>query len=79
MNKEVKRSTVYIAVEIITDGYSFERLWTCSPEHEHTTPAEAAPCLFSEKCSNLYGSVGCWRYAETDYRLAYSPTRSNLK
>jgi hypothetical protein len=58
MNKEVKRSTVYIAVEIINDGYSFERLWTCPPEHEHTTPAEAAACLFSEKCSNLYGSVG---------------------
>ena len=58
MNKEVRRSTGYIAVEIINDGYSFERLWGCPPEHEHTTPAEAAPCLLSEKYSNLYGSVG---------------------
>jgi hypothetical protein len=58
MNKEVKRSTVYIAVEIINDGYSFERLWTCPPEHGHTSPGEAAPCLFSKNYGNLYGGVG---------------------
>jgi len=47
----------YIAVELTNDGYSFERLWTCPPEHVHTTPAEAASCLFSKKYGNLYGSV----------------------
>jgi hypothetical protein len=57
MDKEVKRSTVYIAIEIINDGYSFERLWTCPREHEYTTPGEAAPCLFSKKYDNLYGGV----------------------
>jgi hypothetical protein len=65
--EEVKASTVYIAVEIINDGYSFERLWTCPPEREHTTPAEAAPCLFSEKYGNLYagGGAGAMRRATT--------------
>ncbi len=48
MNREVNRGAVYIAVEIIDDGHSFERLWTCPPEHAHTTPDEAAPCLFSK-------------------------------
>ena len=49
MNKEVKRSTGCIAVEVINDGYGFERLWTCPPEYEHTSPAEDAPSLFSKK------------------------------
>jgi hypothetical protein len=47
----------YIAVELTNGGSGFERLWTCPPEHEHTTPDEAAPCLFSKKYGNLYDGV----------------------
>lgn len=56
--EDVKAKTVYIAAEIINDGYNVERLWTCPPEHEHTTPGEAAPCLFSKEYGNLHGDVG---------------------
>ena len=30
----------------------------CPPEHEHTTPGEAASCLYSKKYANLYEGVG---------------------
>jgi len=30
--------------EIFNDGFVFERLGTCPPEHEHLTPSEAALC-----------------------------------
>lgn len=71
------RTTYYLAVEIINDGYSFERLWTCSPEHEHTTLGEAAPCLFTKKYGNLYGGVGAGATRRPNTGLAYSPPQSN--
>jgi len=42
--EDVKARTVYIVAEIFNDGFVFERLGTCPPEHEHLTPSEAALC-----------------------------------
>ena len=68
--EEPKAKTTYIAIEITQDGYAFERLWTCKPEHEHPTPS-AAQCLYSEKCGSVYAGVGCLRSVATVYRPAY--------